>query len=606
MSPEIVSPTTSASAVSNWVEEVDVIVAGSGASGFTAAIMATDAGSRVLVLEKAAAIGGTSAKSGAGMWVPNNHHLREAGIDEPLDRTLRFLARTSRPHRYSPSSPTLGLDEWEYELLKTFVNTAATAFDSLEGKGALKTMWMPAFPDYYPALVEGHLSTGRVVVPLQPDGAAGQGVELIRQLSELYAQRGGRTLVEHRVVSAIVDHGTVVGVIAATPQGEVAIRAREGVVFASGGFTHNRELRENFLPHPVYGGCAVTTNEGDFVAIAESLGAPLRNMNNAWNSMVLLEHAVSDYPIMVATFEIVGRSILMVNRYGHRVTNEKHVYSEATDVLAVWDEARVEYPNLPLIAIWDEANAKEFSGLMLDGGMMPAADWGEAERAHVISGNTLPELAQGIRERFAKFGEHIGNVLPSKDFEAELEKTIERFNELGRKGVDEDFHRGESQIELYLQSLQEAAAAIGEGAGFMEANSSLQGQQSWTVEGKEARQDLLKERVEGAGPASATFAPLSPEGPYYAALLVPGTLDTKGGPKTNVHGQILDHTGKPIPGIYAVGNCAASPSAHAYWGAGGTLAPMITFAWLAGQHVAGAGSPEPGLRPTTQPLGENA
>lgn len=586
------APIAKLSAVSSWSEEADVVVVGAGASGFTAGIMAAEAGSRVIVLEKGESIGGTSAKSGAGMWVPGNRHMREAGIHEPLDRTLRFLARTSRPQRYSPSSSTLGLDQWEYDLLKTFTATAATAFDSLEDMGAFKTMWMPAFPDYYPQVVDGHLSTGRVVVPLQPDGRAGQGAELIRSLSDAFTQRDGKTLVEHRVVSAVVaDDGAVVGVIAATPHGGVAIRAQQGVVFASGGFTHNQELRDNYLPHPVYSGCAVTTNEGDFVAIAESVGAPLRNMNNAWNSMVLLEHAVTDYPIMVATFEIVGRSILMVNRYGRRVTNEKHVYSEACAVLAEWDETRVEYPNLPLIAIWDDANAKEFGGLMLDGGMMPALGASEADRAHVISGQTLTELAAGIRERFTRFGDHVGGVLPSEDFEAQLEKSIERFDEFGRKGRDEDFHRGESEIELYLQSLQEAAASIGEGAGFMEANSSLQGQQSWTVDGEEAPQGVLKERVEGAGPASATFAPLSAEGPYYAALLVPGTLDTKGGPKTNSHGQVLNHLGEPIPGLYAVGNCAASPSAHAYWGAGGTLAPMITFAWLAGQHVAGVLTP---------------
>jgi hypothetical protein len=291
---------------------------------------------------------------------------------------------------------------------------------------------------------------------------------------------------------------------------------------------------------------------------------------------------------MVATFEIVGRSILAVNRSGRRVANEKTVYSEACAVLAEWDGTRVEYPNLPLIAIWDDKNAQEFGGLMLDGGMMPAAGASDAERAHVIEGQDLAELATGIRDRFAQYAEYIGGVHPSEDFETQLEATVARFNELGRAGRDIDFHRGETAIEQYLQSLQVASASIGVGAGFMEANSALQSSQSWTVDGKEASQDLLHERVPGAGPASSTFAPLSEEGPYYAALLVPGTLDTKGGPKTNSNGQVLDHSGEPIPGLYAVGNCAASPSAHAYWGAGGTLGPMITYAWLAGQHVGAA------------------
>ncbi|MEV5072766.1 FAD-dependent oxidoreductase [Microbacterium sp. LMI12-1-1.1] len=583
----IYAPIREVANITSWSDQADVVVVGSGASGFTAAIMAAKSGAQVIMLEKAPAIGGTSAKSGAGMWVPNNRFMREAGMTDPLDRCLRFTARTARPHRYTESSPTLGLQQWEYDLLETFVETASTAFDSLEELGAMKTMWLPAFPDYYRPVIDGHLNKGRVIVPLQEDGDAGQGVELIRRMSHTFTEQGGRILLEHRVVSVVVDDGAVVGVTVQTPQGEIAVKARRGVVFASGGFTHNPELRDNYLPHPVYGGCAVTTNEGDFVAIAESLGAPLRNMNNAWNSMVLLEHAVGGEDIGVATFEIVGRSILMVNRYGRRVTNEKHVYSEACNIFAEWDEVRVEYPNLPLIAIWDEANARDFGGLMFDGGMIPGANWSDAERAHVITGGTLAELADAIKHRFAKYSDHIGGALPSDDFAEQIEKSIERFNEFARNGQDEDFHRGETEVEVYLQSLQEAAAAAGEGAGFMEANTALQGgKQSWTVDGQEARQDIVEERVEGKGLASSTFAPLTPEGPYYAALLVPGTLDTKGGPKTNPSGQVLDHAGDPISGLYAVGNCAASPSAHAYWGAGGTLGPMITFAWLAGQHIA--------------------
>ena len=94
--------------------------------------------------------------------------------------------------------------------------------------------------------------------------------------------------------------------------------------------------------------------------------------------------------------------------------------------------------------------------------------------------------------------------------------------------------------------------------------------------------------VEPESPASAnpTMAPLADTGPYYAVILAPGTLDTKGGPRTDPHGRVLANGGRPIPGLYAVGNCAASPSGQAYWGAGATLGPMITYAWLAGQHAA--------------------
>jgi predicted oxidoreductase len=87
--------------------------------------------------------------------------------------------------------------------------------------------------------------------------------------------------------------------------------------------------------------------------------------------------------------------------------------------------------------------------------------------------------------------------------------------------------------------------------------------------------------------------PLSEEGPYFATILAPGVIDTKGGPATNAHGQVLDHSSQPIPRLYAVGNCAASPTAQGSWAAGGTLGPMVTFAWLAGQHAATGVTPVP-------------
>lgn len=75
--------------------------------------------------------------------------------------------------------------------------------------------------------------------------------------------------------------------------------------------------------------------------------------------------------------------------------------------------------------------------------------------------------------------------------------------------------------------------------------------------------------------------PISDSGPYYAALVTGGTLDTKGGPKTNGDGKVLDDMNEPIPGLYGVGNCVASPSAQAYWAGGATLGPILAMAYRA-------------------------
>ena len=86
---------------------------------------------------------------------------------------------------------------------------------------------------------------------------------------------------------------------------------------------------------------------------------------------------------------------------------------------------------------------------------------------------------------------------------------------------------------------------------------------------------------EEPGRTNPTMWPLSDTGPYYAALVTGGTLDTKGGPKTSVDAQVLDDMDRPIPGLYGVGNCVASASRRAYWAGGATIGPMIAFAYRA-------------------------
>jgi hypothetical protein len=129
----------------------------------------------------------------------------------------------------------------------------------------------------------------------------------------------------------------------------------------------------------------------------------------------------------------------------------------------------------------------------------------------------------------------------SDDFLRNLDATIKRFDGFAKTGADADFHRGERIVEKLF-------------------NGPVS---------KKADQK------------NETMYPLSPKGPYYAALIVAGNLDTKGGPKTNSHGQVLDVSGTPIKGLYGVGNCVASASARAYWAGGGTLGPIIAFAYRA-------------------------
>jgi 3-oxosteroid 1-dehydrogenase len=116
----------------------------------------------------------------------------------------------------------------------------------------------------------------------------------------------------------------------------------------------------------------------------------------------------------------------------------------------------------------------------------------------------------------------------------------------GRNGVDEDFHRGEREVEIVVFG------------------------------------GPLDENVDKKNPL---MYPISDSGPYHAALLTGGTLDTKGGPKINTSARVVDDMDQPIPGLYGVGNCVAAAQARAYWAGGGTLGPMIAFAYRAANAI---------------------
>jgi hypothetical protein len=558
--------------VGTWQDEVDVIVVGTGAAGLVAGVMAAEGGAQVLALEKAAETGGTTRKSGGNAWVPDDHETRALGLSDTREGALHYMARTARPHLYSPDLPHLGLPEWEYEGICLFLDEGAKAFADLEERGVFETFPLPDAPNFYSAVDE--VVHGRTLAPRAPSGDPADGPELIRQLTEALERRGGRIALEHRVESIVTENGGVVGVVAQTTHGPRAIRASRAVVFGSGGFTHNAELRRSFLRGPVFGGCAAPTNEGDFVPIAQAVGADMRNMTEAWSSPIQLERALAGDPTLTGTFCVVGDSVLCVNRHGRRVMNEKSIYNEATSPMLEFDGARCEYPNMLMFAIFDQANYDTFRGTPFDGGAMPALG---ADDRHVIRGDTLAQLAERLDARLAELAHFTGGLRLAPDFAERLAASIDRFNRFAASGRDEDFRRGETQVERYLHRLVVNGIQLGTGAELgggatNRAASFGPGKEGWV-------------EPEQAGAGNPTLAPLSEAGPYYSVILAAGTLDTKGGPRTDRDGRVLSSGGQPIPGLYAVGNCAASPSGKAYWGGGGTLGPIITFAWRAGRHA---------------------
>ena len=223
------------------------------------------------------------------------------------------------------------------------------------------------------------------------------------------------------------------------------VKARKAVIFATGGFTHDPELRKNFLSIPAYGGCAAMTNEGDFIRISSTLGVQLRNMNYAWMCPISFEKAIAKDPSLIGCFSVAGDSMIFVDKRGKRVVNEKLHYNELAQKFFEWDGANAQFPYLILISIWDQraqdnSASHEYGRLIVPPGI---------DDRHVIKGATLEELAANIDARLQKYaGQNRRHAHHRPTSSTTSRRRIARFNELAKTGKDLDFHRGERVVEL--------------------------------------------------------------------------------------------------------------------------------------------------------------
>jgi hypothetical protein len=225
-----------------WSKSADVVVVGSGAAGLAAALSAASRGNQVIVIEKAPAIGGTTAKSDGAYWIPNNHIMRQAGIADPKNDAIRYMVRVSYPALYRDDDPRWGVGEREYELIEAYYDNAADAIEALESMNALLSTTV-ALPDYLDHVPTNKPMRQRILLPKKTDGNYGNGRELVRQLRlKLEADRI-EVLTKHAASRVERNaRGEVIGLTVKSADGESLMRAKKAVVFASGGFTHDPDM----------------------------------------------------------------------------------------------------------------------------------------------------------------------------------------------------------------------------------------------------------------------------------------------------------------------------------------------------------------------------
>lgn len=545
--------------------EYDVIVVGTGGGGFTAALAAHERGLDTLVIESTDGFGGSTARSGGGVWIPNNYALEKAGQVQPESEVKQYLYEI------------VG-DEVPRERIDAFVENGPAALEFVRDHSAADFTWVPQYSDYYPEATGGKAS-GRSVEPKAIDGHV-IGDELER-LTKSYTKapagmvvtqadfrkislglrtiRGPLTMVkvfltrlitmalgkrmfgmgmammiglrkglldrdipvwyETPLIDLEVNDGRVTGVVVTRNGGEAVLTARRGVILACGGFEHNDEMRKKHQKAPI--GTEWTTgaagNTGAGILAGEKHGAELALMDDAWWGPSI---PLPSGPWFCLAERNLPGSII-VNQAGLRYGNEAAPYVDA--VHAMYDSAEeTGIDHFPSWMIIDQRyrNRYLFAGL---GPRQPfPGRW--LKSGVIVKAGSLEGLAEKIG-------------VPADALTA----TVSTFNGYARTGKDLDFGRGDSAYDRYY------------GDPRVKPNPSLG---------------------------------VIDEGPFYAVKMVPGDLGTKGGIVTDANARALRPDGSVIEGLYATGNVSAAVMGRTYAGAGATIGPAVTFGWIAANAIA--------------------
>ncbi len=554
----------------------DVIVVGSGAGALLAAVRAADEGLTTLVVEKTDLVGGTSAISGGGIWIPDNYDMPKAGLKDSIDSAYRYVKACAK-----------GLASDDRVL--AYVETAREMAQYLKQIG-IPYRCVPGYSDYYPAM-PGAMPGGRTMDPLDYNAAklGLQALPLLRPTSpgQLILGRmhinafearsmlarefkshftligmmlryfldypwrnktkrdrrltGGQALLggllaalrqrkidlwlKSPLQSLVFEGGVVVGVVVEHEGKAVTVRAGRGVLLGAGGFERNAAMREQYLPKPTDVNWPATppeANTGDAIRAGVEVGGALHLMAHTWGAPTLEVPGEEKYRAMFVERSLPG--CMVVNARGERFLNESGPYPEFQQ--AMFANHAATGGAIPAWIVFDaDFRAKQPIGPLMPGSAVPDNKLRKSWLNKVYwKGATLEELAQQIGVDAAG-----------------LKRSAARMTEFAATGKDLDFDRGGNSFDRYYGDPR------------------------------------LK---------NPNLGPIA-KGPFYAMKLFPGDIGTKGGLLTDREARVLNDQGQIIKGLYCVGNNSASVMGPAYPGAGSTLGPAMTFALRAIAEMTG-------------------
>ncbi len=553
------------------VESCDVLVVGSGAGGLSAAVTAAKLGQRVIVAEKAPLFGGTTARSGGWLWIPNNPLQASIGVKDSIEDASTYLLHEAGEH-FDPERVnaflTAGPRMVEFFLRETAVRFDASALfsdyhpDAPGGKSGGRSIVAAAFdgrklgpllaklrPPLPELTVFGIMigSTADLVHFLRWSKSAVSALFVARRLlghgiATLVHRRGvrltnGNALVGRLLRSAldagvelresspvrelIIEGGAVRGAILERDGARTEVAATKGVVLACGGFPQDLARRARLFPHAAdHHSPAPEANTGDGLRMAEQVGGALGEaLPNAaaWVPVSQVPRPDGSTGLFPHFVDRAKPGVIAVLQNGKRFVNEGNSYHDFISALLRTGERHAWL-------VTDHRAIRKYGLGFVKPRPLPLGR--HLESGYLLRGASFAELA-------ARAG------IDASAFAA----TLERYNAHAAAGADPDFGKGGTAYNRFY------------------GDTDIQ--------------------------PNVCVAPLA-QPPYYAVKVVIGDLGTFAGIRTNGNAQVLDANRRPIPGLYAAGNDALSIMGGNYPGPGITLGPAMTFGWIAARHIAGA------------------
>lgn len=555
--------------MSAFDETYDFVVVGSGGGSMCAGLVARTAGKSVLVIEKTGLIGGTTARSGGVMWIPNNQFMKRDGVPDSFEQATAYLDSVVGDHNDTPGATR--------DRRKTYLTEGPRMVDFLVDNG-IRLNRVSYWPDYYDERPGGS-ELGRTVVAelfnlnelgawkkkLRPNfipmmstldemlklrflkqsweskkialkvglrtvaakltgknwvtaGAALQG-----RMLQAALKAGVDFLTDAPVKELIEDNGKVVGVITQKDGKPYRLGARLGVLVNAGGFAKNQAMRDKYIPGTQTNWSLTAEGDtGEMILEMMRHGAAIAQMEEMVGNQIAIPPGEEDAAIKPVVQGVTASPhCILVDQSGVRYMNEGGSYMAYCRGML---ERHREVPAVPSWAIFDSQYIRTYMLANTMPGAKKPASW--FEQGFLRKADTIDQLARDIG-------------VPADALKA----TVDRFNGFVEKGTDDDFHRGERAYDRWL------------GDKYDKTNASL-----------------------------GTIV----EGPFYAMQVLPGDVGTYGGVVTDTQARVLREDGSVIPGLYATGISTASVMGRAYPGAGASVGPSFVWGFVAAKSALAA------------------